>query len=90
MSKGLQTTLWILSSLAVLWTVIALIGLFTMGSMMRGSMMSGGYMMGGMPAGAMMGGWMATMILHITLTWAVMLGLVGVFFYLLTAAKRAA
>jgi len=34
MTKELRTTLWILSSLAVLWTVIALIVVFTMGGMM--------------------------------------------------------
>ncbi len=100
MIKGLRTTLWILSSLAVLWTVLALIGLFRMGGMMGGGMMGGGMMgggmmgdsgmMGGMRGGGMMGGgWMAGMVLHMTLTWLVMLGLTGVFIYLVVTAKRA-
>jgi uncharacterized membrane protein len=82
MGKGLRTTLWILSSLAVLWTLTALIEVFTMGSMMRGGMMRGDHMMGG---GGMMGG----MIVHMALTWIVMLGLDGVFVYLVTAGRRA-
>lgn len=86
MTKGLRLTLWILSSLAVLWTVIALVGFVAMGGMMGDS-----GMMGGMHQGGMMGGaWMPGMMLHMTLTWLVMLGLVGVFIYLIVTARRGA
>lgn len=108
MTKGLRLTLWILSSLAVLWTVIALVGFVAMGGMMMGgcgmmgsgmmrdSTMMGGMMgdsglMGGMHQGGMMGGgWMVGMMLATTLTWVVMLGLVGVFVYLIVTARRGA
>jgi hypothetical protein len=101
MTKGLRLTLWILSSLAVLWTVITLVGFVAMGGMMSGgrmrdSTMMGGMMgdsgmMGGMHQGGMMGGgWMVGMMLHVTLTWLVMLGLVGVFVYLIVTARRGA
>jgi hypothetical protein len=39
MGKGLRTTLWILSSLAVLWTMIAVICLAGMAGTMGGRMM---------------------------------------------------
>jgi len=82
MTRGLRATLWILSSLAVLWTIIALVGLATMG---HGGMMGGGVMG---ESGMMRGGWMGGMMLHMTLTWVVMLGLVGVFVYLLVSVRR--
>lgn len=89
MTKGLRLTLWILSSLAVLWTVIALVGWFTIGCC--GMMGHGGMMRGGMQGGGMMhGGWMAGMMVELTLTWLVMLGLVGVFVYLVITARRTA
>ncbi len=95
MTKGLRIALWILSSLAVLWTLVALAGFFTMGGMMgRCGMMGGrrvgGAMMGGgmMGDSATMGMWMVGMMLHMTLTWVVMLGLVGVFAYLVTSSRR--
>jgi uncharacterized membrane protein len=72
MTKGLRLTLWILSSLAVLWAVLALVGLFTMGCC---GMLGPGGMMGGM-------------MLQMTLTWLVMLGLVGVFVYLILTGRR--
>ena len=77
MTKGLRLTLWILSSLAVLWTVIAVVGFLAMGGMMGG-------------CGTMGGGWMVGMMLATTLTWVVMLGLVGVFVYLIVTARRGA
>lgn len=99
MTKELRTTLWILSSLAVLWTMLALIGWFTMGGMMSrgrmGGMMSGmgesARMGGGMHGtmdGMMGGGMMMGMMVHRTLTWVVMLGLIGVFIYLGTTSRR--
>jgi hypothetical protein len=53
-----------------------------------GGMMGGGGMMRDMQAGGMMGGgWMAGMMLQMTLTWVVILGLVGVFIYLVVTAR---
>ncbi len=79
----------------MLWTVIALIGVFTMGGMMghgmMGGMMSGmgeGARMGGGIHGAMDGGMMMGMMVHKTLTWVVMLGLVGVFIYMIATTRR--
>jgi hypothetical protein len=88
-TKGLRIALWILSSLAVLWTVIALVGWVTMGCC---GMMGHGGMMRGMRDGGMMmqGGWMAGMMLHMMVTWLVMLGLVGLFIYLVITARRMA
>ncbi len=93
MTRGLRTALWVLSSLAVLWTVLALIGCFTTGGMMGMGMMGGGGMMDGdstMGAGQGMGGMMMTgMMLHMGLTGLVMLGLDAVFVYLLVSGWRA-
>lgn len=83
MEKGLRTALWVLSSLAVLWTALAAIGLVGMGAMMHGGMM-GAQEPGGMTDGMMGSG----MMLYMGLTWIVMLGLVGVFIYLILTAGR--
>jgi uncharacterized membrane protein len=87
MSKGLRITLWVLSSLAVVWTVGTLVGLAGMRTMMSSGMMrpgeTGGTMHGMMGDGMMMG-----MMLHMALTWIIMLGLVGVFIYLIVTARR--
>jgi hypothetical protein len=96
----------VLSSLAVLWTIIAFVGLFRMGGGMMGCPGCPGMMSGGMTRGMrdtamadrgmqgmmdmMSGGWMAGMMLEITLTWVVMLGLVGIFVYLIVTARRRA
>jgi hypothetical protein len=80
MSKGLRTTLWILSSLAVLWTFLAIVGWFTM--MSSGAMMPRG-MMGGMRGGVGDG-----MILHMVLTWILVLGLDGIFVYMVATSRR--
>lgn len=96
MTPGLRRALWVLSSLAVLWTVLALIGCFTMGGMMGMGARGGQGMMGMMGGdstmsahhgmgGMMMGG----MMLHMGLTWLVMLGLDVVFVYLLASSRRA-
>ncbi len=97
MTLGLRRALGVLSSLAVLWTVLALIGYFTMGGMMGGMMgmgtMGGQGMMRGdstMSAHHGMGGMMmGGMVLDMGLTWLVMLGLDGVFVYLLASGRRA-
>jgi uncharacterized membrane protein len=87
MDKGLRTALWILSSLAVLWTSLAVIGLVGMGAMMPDGMM-GAREPGGMTGGMMSGGMMGGMMLYMGLTWLVMLGLVGVFIYVIITAGR--
>lgn len=96
MDKGLRVALWILSSLAVLWTLIALVGVFSMVGMMGGGSMMGGGMMddssmmgrhGGMMGGT--GGMVMGMMVHLALTWIVMLGLDAVFIHLLVAGGRA-
>ena len=89
MDKGLRTALWMLSSLAVLWTALAIIGLVGMGAMMHGGMM-GAQAPGGTTDGMMGGGMMGGMMLYMGLTWIVMLGLVGVFIYLIVTAGRRA
>src|SRR5438105_2650632 len=87
MEKGLRTALWVLSSLAVLWTALAVIGMVGMGAMMHGGMM-GTREPGGTTDGMMGNGMMVGMMLHMGLTWLVMLGLVGVFIYLIVTARR--
>lgn len=87
MEKGLRTALWILSSLAVLWTTLAVIGLVGMGAMMHGGMM-GAREPGGTTTGMLGGSMMDGMMLYMGLTWIVMLGLVGVFIYLIITAGR--
>ena len=82
MEKGLRTVLWVLSSLAVLWTALAVIGLVGMGAMHHGGMM------GAQEPGGATDGMMGGMMLHMGLTWIVMLGLVGVFIYLISTAGR--
>ena len=87
MDKGLRSALWVLSSLAALWTALAVIGLVGMGAMMHDGMMGArepGGTTGSMISGGMMGG----MMLYMGLTWLVMLGLVGVFIYLIITAGR--
>lgn len=87
MNKGLRAMLWGLSSLAVLWTVLSIIGVVRMGKMMGGEMMRGDMssMMGGsMAGGAMMMG----MMLYWAITVIVMLGLDAVFVYLFATSRR--
>ena len=82
----LRTVLWILGGLAVVWLVTGLVMLPSMGRMMSegGGMMVGGMMGGGMmPMEGMMSmmGMMAAQILA-------MLGLLGVFLYLIVDSLR--
>ncbi len=90
MDKGLRTSAWVLSSLALLWTLLDIIGLAAMRG--RGGMMGGmmnGMMHGGGNGHSSMGG-MATsgMMVHMALTWLVMLGLDAVFVYLVATSRR--
>jgi len=84
MNKGLRVTLWVLSSIAVLWTALTVAGLVRMGTMMGGGMMRGGTSDMGTMGGPMMAG----MILYCALTVIVMLGLDGVFVYLIVTSRR--
>jgi uncharacterized membrane protein len=73
----------VLSSIAVLWTAVSIIGLIGMSSMMATVMMG---MRG--PDGMMGGALMMGMMLRMVLTWLVMLGLDGVFIYLVVTGRR--
>lgn len=88
MKRGLRITLWFLSSLAVLWTLIMLTSLVAMGGLMGdGKMMDGrmmdGRMMGDMPMIGMM-----AMMVAMGLVWVVMLSLDGLFIYLASRSLR--
>lgn len=73
----LRLVLWVLGGLAVLWLVFGLAMLPTMSRMMGGEAMSGGMMVG---MGAMMG--------MMVTQFVAMLGLVGVFVYLVVDTLR--
>ena len=91
MTSGIRITLWLLSSLAVLWTIGALVmGVAMMGGMMGGACpMCGTGMDGaGMGGSGMGGGGMMWMMLTMGLTWLVMLGLDAVFVYLIVTEVR--
>lgn len=75
MPTTLRMTLWILSSLAVLWTVLTIVGYLTM--------MPGGHMM----SGRMMGGMGGGMMLHMAIAWILVLGLDGIFIYLIASSR---
>jgi len=86
MSKGLRTTLWILSSLAVGWTILTLVSLGgmipmhgMMGSDSMNSMMSGGMSNTGMMVG---------MTVYMALNAIVMIGMDGVFVYLVVTSQH--
>jgi uncharacterized membrane protein len=76
---SLRTVLWVLGGVAVVWLVLALAMLPAMGRMMG----EGGMMRGGMMGGGMMGmmGMMAAQFIA-------MLGLVGIFIYLVVDSIR--
>jgi uncharacterized membrane protein len=80
----LRTILWVLGSLATLWLLLGLAMLPAMGRMMSGEMMQSGRVDGGMMGGGMMG-MMGMMIAQ----FLAMLGLVGIFVYLLLDSLRA-
>lgn len=75
MVKGpLRTVLWVLGAIGVLWVLFWLLALPSMGDMMQG---------GGMMAGGMGGGLgMMSMMGAMTLQFLGMLGLAGIFVYL--------
>lgn len=81
----LRTVLWILGGLAVVWLVAGLAMLPSTGRMMSegGGMMGGGMMEGGM----MMEGMMSMMAV-MAAQFLAMLGLVGIFIYLIVDSLR--
>ena len=85
----LKTTLWILSVLALVW-VFLMAGMSRgMGGMMTGGMMTGGMMTGRMTSGGMTTSGMTTSgMLVMTLTWLIVLGLIGVLIYLIVDRVR--
>ncbi|CAN5216842.1 hypothetical protein BH23GEM4_BH23GEM4_14700 [soil metagenome] len=84
----LRSVLWILGSLGVAWLILALASLPAMSRMMGGGgMEDGGMMRDGMMNGGMMGGMMSMMgVMAVQLV--AMLGLVGVFVYLVVDVLR--
>lgn len=90
----LRVVLWVLSSLAVLLLVLTLAMIPAMGRMMSGGMMEGGMMREGMTDGGMMGGCgmmgggMMGMMGMMAIQGIVLLGLVGVFIYLVVDSFR--
>jgi uncharacterized membrane protein len=81
----LRLVLWVLGGVAVVWLVLALAMLPAMGRMMG----EGGMMMGGTMNGGMMGmGSMMTMMGMMAAQFVGMLGLVGIFVYLVVDSFR--
>lgn len=84
----LRVVLWILGGVAVVWLVLALAMLPAMGRMMgEGGMMHGGATQGGMMDGGMMMG-MGSMMGLMAAQFIGMLGLVGIFVYLVVDTLR--
>lgn len=82
----LRVVLWVLGGVAVAWLVLALAMLPAMGRMMgEGGMMHGGMMGGGMMMG--MGSMMAMMGM-MAAQFVGMLGLAGIFIYLVVDSLR--
>lgn len=85
----LRTVLWVLGGLAVVWAVACLAMLLSMGRMMDGGMMGGGGMQGPMVGEGMMGmGGMMSMMTMMAAQVLAMLGLLGVFIYLVVDTMR--
>jgi hypothetical protein len=87
----LRGVLWLLGGIAVLWLVLGLAMLPAMGRMMDGGMMQGGMMGPGMMQRGMDGGMICCgggMMGIMALQTIAMLGLVGVFIYLVIDSIR--
>lgn len=88
----LRTVLWILGGLAVIWLIAGLAMLPSMGRMMSGGggMMDEGMMGEGMMGGGMMMnmGGMMSMMAMMAAQFLAMLGLVGIFVYLIVDSLR--
>lgn len=86
----LRVVLWVLGGLALIWLVLGLAAIPSMARMMGpGGMMHGGMMEGGMmEGGMMMGGGMMGMMGMMALQTIAMLGLVGIFIYLVVDSLR--
>lgn len=79
----MRVVLWILGTLGMLWLILWLVSLLTMGGMMgAGGPMGGGMNGGGMGADEMMNGRAMTMMGAMVLQVAGMLGLAGIFVHL--------
>lgn len=91
MVKGpLRAVLWFLGGLGVVWLGLGLALLPGLGRMMgTGGMMRGGTMHDGMMDGGTMAGAMMPMMAMVVLQLVAMLGLVGVFVYLVVDSIRA-
>lgn len=80
----MRVVLWVLGTLGILWLILWLVALPGMADMMGGSGMMGG----GMNREGMMGGGMMAMMGAMFLQFAGMLGLAGIFVYLVTDSVR--
>ena len=86
MDSRLRLVLWALSSLAVIWTIMTL---GSLGGMIPMRGMMGSETMSGMMGGNMMnGGMMVGMTIYMALNAIVMIGLDGVFIYLIMTARH--
>jgi hypothetical protein len=86
MDPRLRTVLWVLSSLAVIWTILtlgSLSGMVPTQGMMDSDAMN--RMMGG---DMMHGGMMVGMTIYMALNAIVMLGMDGIFIYLVMTARH--
>lgn len=89
---GLRVVLWVLGGLAVLWLILGIVMMPAMGRMMEGGMMHGGMMGPGMMQGGGMGEGMMCcgggMMGMMAIQTIAMLGLVGIFIYLVVDSVR--
>jgi uncharacterized membrane protein len=85
----LRAVLWLLGALAAVWMLLSALALPLMGRMMDGGMMTGG-MGGAGPGGPMMGGMMTMPLMMVAMGagFLALLGLVGVFVYLIVDSLR--
>ena len=86
MDSRLRLVFWVLSSLAVIWTIMTL---GSLGGMIPTHGMMGSETMRGMMDSDMMnGGMMVGMTIYMALNAIVMIGLDGVFIYLIVTARH--
>lgn len=85
MVKGpLRVVLWVLGALGIVWVILWVLALPAMGGMMG----ENGMMGGGMGGGAMMDGGMMAMMGAMVVQTLGMLGLAGIFVYLVVDTLR--
>lgn len=88
MNRGLLVVLWALAGIAALGTLLGVLAFASMCGWMTGGMMPSRTMSCGRMSGPMVSGGRGPMMLEALATWVTMLGLTGVFVYLVAAALR--